>query len=168
MVWIFCPVDDKRVIRDNFDCGVTELNEYLLQYAKQNHNKGIAKTWVAISEQKNGEVAGYYSISMASLQRESLPSNYRQGLPRYPLPVIRLGKLAVTRSRQNQGLGEMLLIDAFNRGVKLSQDIGMLGVIVDALNAQAKRFYLKYGFIELEDNTLSLFIPLKKILEALS
>src|SRR6476620_1838982 len=98
MEWIFCSIDDSRVIRENFDCGVPELNQYLKKYARQNQRKGIAKTWVAIPQDGDGQVAGYYSISMAALQLELLPENYRRGLPRYPLPVMRIGKLAVTQS----------------------------------------------------------------------
>ena len=47
MEWIICSIEDPRAIRDNFDCGIPELNEYLQKYAKQNNKKGIAKTWVA-------------------------------------------------------------------------------------------------------------------------
>jgi predicted GNAT family N-acyltransferase len=166
MEWIFCSIDDSRVIRDNFNCGVPELNQYLQKYARQNQRKGIAKTWVAIPQDGDGQVAGYYSISMAELQLELLPENYRKGLPRYPLPVMRIGKLAVTQSMQGKRLGETLLVDAFNRVIRLSEDIGVLGVIVDALNEQAKGFYLQYGFISLEGDELSLFIPITRILEA--
>ncbi len=166
MEWIFCSIDDIRVIRDNFDCGVPELNEYLKKYARQNQRKGIAKTWVAIPQDGDGQVAGYYAIGMAELERESLPENYKKGLPRYPLPVMRIGKLAVNQSMQGRRLGETLLIDAFNRVIRLSEDIGVLGVIVDALNEQAKGFYLQYGFIPLEGDELALFIPITRILEA--
>ena len=101
MQWIFCPINDIRVIRDNYDCGIPELNDYLKKYARQNQRKGIAKTWVAILKDGDGQVAGYYSISMAELKQESLPENYRKGLPRYPIPVMRIGKLAVDRSIRN-------------------------------------------------------------------
>ncbi|MEG4085023.1 GNAT family N-acetyltransferase [Microcoleus sp. POL10_C6] len=126
MEWIFCSIDDSRVIRENFDCGVPELNQYLKKYARQNQRKGIAKTWVAIPQDGDGQVAGYYSISMAELQLELLPENYRKGLPRYPLPVMRIGKLAVTQSMQGKKLGETLLVDAFNRVIRLSEDIAVL------------------------------------------
>jgi ribosomal protein S18 acetylase RimI-like enzyme len=168
MQWIFCAIDDIGVIRDNFDCGIPELNDYLKKYARQNQRKGIAKTWVAILQNGDGQVAGYYSISMAQLELESLPENDRKGLPRYPIPVMRIGKLAVDRSMQGRRLGETLLVDAFNRVIRLSQDIGVFGVIVDALNEQAKGFYLKYNFIPLQGNELSLFIPMTRILEEFS
>jgi ribosomal protein S18 acetylase RimI-like enzyme len=168
MKWIFCSIDDSRVIRDNFDCGVSELNEYLKKYARQNQRKGIAKTWVVIPQDGDGQVAGYYSIGMGELELESLPQDYRKGLPRYPIPVMRIGKLAVNQSMQGRRLGERLLVDAFNRVIRLSQDIGVFGVIVDAKNEQAKGFYLRYGFMPLQNDELSLFIPMARILEALT
>lgn len=163
MQWIISSIEDNRVIRDNFDCEVSELNEFLVKYAKQNHKKNIAKTWVAIPADGERHVLGYYSISMADLEKESLPNSFTQGLPRYPIPVMRIGKLAVSQSMQGKGLGEYLLIDAFAKAIRLSTDIGVFGVIVDAINDSAKLFYLKYGFIPLIDRQYSLFIPLKKI-----
>ena len=163
MEWIFCSLDDERVRREAFECGVPELNEYLKKYARQNNRRGIAKTFVAIAEGGNGDVAGYYSVSMAEVKRESLPENYRKGLPRYPLPAMRLGKLAVDCSMQGRGLGEELLMESFRKAVSLSSKVGIFAVIVDAKNEQAKAFYLKYGFIALEDNELSLFIPISTI-----
>jgi len=165
MEWIICSIEDSRAIRDRFDCGIPALNEYLQKYAKQNHKKGIAKTWVVLSPSEASEVVGYYSISMAELKRESLPTQLIKGLPRYPIPVMRIGKLAVTETMQGKRLGETLLVDAFAKAIRLSEDIGVFGVTVDALNNAAQSFYLKYGFIPLEDNKFSLFIALKKIKE---
>jgi predicted GNAT family N-acyltransferase len=164
MEYIICSINEKRVIRDNFDCGVSELNEYLKKYAKQNDNKGISKTWVAISAlNDNRDIVGYYSISMAELKQDLLPEDYRQKLPRYPLPVIRIGKLAVDLSMQGKRLGETLLMDALYRGIRLANDIGVYGFTVDAINEKAKTFYLNYGFIPLKDNDSSLFISLKNL-----
>nr|WP_254567209.1 GNAT family N-acetyltransferase [Oscillatoria sp. HE19RPO] len=100
---------------------------------------------------------------MAELKRESLPSQSTKGLPRYPIPVMRIGKLAVTQAMQGKGLGETLVIDAFVKVMRFSKDIGVFGVTVDALNESAKAFYIRYGFIPLSDNQSSLFIPLKTI-----
>lgn len=167
MLFTICSINDKNLIRDNFDCGIDELNEYLKKYAKQNDKKGIAKTWVVILDLNNTEVLGYYSISMAELKQDSLPENARQNLPRYPLPVIRIGKLAVDKSMQGKGLGATLLVDALYRGIRLAEDIGVFGFTVDAINEKAKNFYLNYGFIPLQDNCLSLFIPLKNLQKVL-
>ena len=109
MEWIICSIETPGAIRDNFDCGISELNEYLQKYAKQNHKKGIAKTWIALLKSEDNEVVGYYSISMAELKREDLPTQLTKGLPRYPIPVMRIGKLAVAQTMQGKRLGETLL-----------------------------------------------------------
>ncbi|MGK7920833.1 MAG: hypothetical protein AB4080_12595 [Trichodesmium sp.] len=101
MSWIFLPLDGS-VNRENFDCGNSDLNEYLKKYARQNHRKGIATTFIAIPNAENRNVIGYYSVSMAEIKRESLPETYRQGLPRYPLPAMKIGKLYKIRLYTNR------------------------------------------------------------------
>ena len=167
MKLVFCTIHDNRVNRKNFDCGVPELNEYLKKYARQNDIRGIAKTFVAIPEIGSENAAGYYCVSMAEIKQESLPEIYRRGIPRYPVPAMRLGKLAVDLSMQGKGLGKKLLINCFEKSIRLSSEVGIFAVIVDAKNQPVKQFYLKYGFIPFEDNELSLFIPLATITKLL-
>lgn len=167
MELIFCSIEDNRIKREAFDCGVPELNEYLKKYARQNDRRGIAKTFVAIPEDESRDVVGYYSISMTEIKRESLPENSRRGLPRYPLPGMRLGKLAVDQSIQGRGVGGELLMESFRKAVRFSSEVGIFAVTVDAKNQSAKQFYLKYGFIPLEDDELSLFIPINTIIKVL-
>jgi GNAT superfamily N-acetyltransferase len=167
MEWIFCSVEDNRIKRESFDCGIPELNEYLKKYAKQNDKRGIAKTFVAITEFDNPDVAGYYSVSMAEIKRESLPENYRKKVPRYPVPAMRIGKLAVDRSMQGRGLGRELLMESFRKAIRFSSEVGIFAVTVDAKNLPAKQFYLQYGFIPLEDDELSLFTPIATIIKVL-
>jgi GNAT superfamily N-acetyltransferase len=164
--WIFCPISS-RVNRDNFDCGIPELNDYLKKYARQNHQKGIATTIVAIKPTGCPDVLGYYSVSMSEIQRESLPEEERKRLPRYPIPAMRIGKLAVERTLQGKGLGKALLMECFRLAVRLSSDVGIFAVTVEAINEQARTFYLKYGFIPLENQERSLFIPLRTVSRAI-
>ncbi len=163
MVWSFYEVTNLNLNRSLFDCGISELNDYLQRYARQNHKKGIAKTWVMVNSNNEQVPVGYYSISMAELQQESLSDEQKKGFPRYPLPVIRIGKLAVDKQLQGQRLGELLLVDIFKRGIRISQDIGVVGFLVDAINERAKQFYLKYGFSPLVNSPLSLFLPMTRI-----
>jgi GNAT superfamily N-acetyltransferase len=163
--WIFCSITSK-VNRDSFDCGISELNDYLKKYARQNHQKGIARTIVAISAIGNPDVLGYYSVSMSEIQRESLPQKYSKGLPRYPIPALRIGKLAVARTMQGKGLGKALLMECLRLAIRLASDVGVFAVIVDAINEQARNFYLKYGFILLENQERSLFISLGTLSKA--
>ncbi|MEC4986611.1 MAG: GNAT family N-acetyltransferase [Oscillatoria sp. PMC 1068.18] len=162
MEFIFLPIDSS-VRRDNFDCGVPALNDYLKKYARQNHVKNVAKTFVAIVDAESRQVVGYYSLSMGQIEFTSLPEQYRKGLPRYPLPAMRIGKLAVDLSMQGRGLGKALLVKCFLSAVSLSSEIGIFAITVDAINEQANEFYLKYGFVSLEGEAFSLFIPIRTV-----
>lgn len=161
--WNFVPIDQKYQ-REFFDCGYPVLNNYLKKYARQNHEKGIAKTFVAISPSNSLRIEGYYTVSASVIEFASRPESYQKGMPTYPIPVILIGKLAVDNSVQGQGLGGELLVDAILRAVKASQEIGIFGVRVDAIDLKAKAFYLKYEFIPFQEQPLSLFLPIKTIL----
>ncbi len=160
--WIFCGLN-KSLNRQSFDCGVAELNEYLQRYASQNHRKGIATTFVALASTDDLQIAGYYSVSMAEMTIELLPIEFQKGLPRYPIPAMRIGRLAVDINRRREGLGKALLMECFRRAIFLSREIGIFAIVVDATNDSARDFYLKYGFIPLPSQPMTLFIPLATI-----
>ncbi|MFB2877653.1 GNAT family N-acetyltransferase [Floridanema aerugineum] len=165
MEWIFRPLDSS-FDKDAFDCGVPKLNEYLKQYATQNDKKGIAKTFVAILEENSNQICGYYSVSMSSIEFNSIPENLRKRLPRYPVPAMLIGQLAVDKSMQGKGLGEELLLNAFSKAVRLAEEVGIFAVRVDASDNTAKQFYLKYDFVSLVDQELSLLLPMATILKS--
>lgn len=165
--WNFVPID-KTHQKDSFDCGYAILNDYLKKYARQNNNKGIAKTFVAIPASGSLNIDGYYTVSASVIEYESLPESYNRGMPAYPIPAMLIGRLAVDNSIKGQGLGGELLADAFYRAVRASQEIGMYAVRVDAIDLQAKEFYLKYEFIPFQDNELSLFLPIATIVREFS
>lgn len=85
-------------------------------------------------------------------------------MPRYPiLPGILLGRLAVDENHHGKKIGIYLLLDALKRSLSVSDQIGIVAIIVDAKNDNAVTFYKKYGFIELPDNRYRLFLPLNTI-----
>ncbi len=137
--------------RDAFDCGVEELNVYLQKYSGQHERKGIGRTYVAV-EKGEARVLGYYSISSGAVAFETVPEN----LPRYPVPVALIGRLAVDQSARGRGMGETLLMHALQSAQRASDIVGIYAVVVDALDHRAKTFYLKYGFNELKDDQLHL------------
>lgn len=149
---------NKQHDRENFDCGEESLNNFLKKFARQNDERSLGKTFVIV-EQGNREILGYYTLSSSSVSFEKIPEN----LPRYPIPVAHLGRLAVDKKAKGQGLGEILLVDALKRVSKIADELGIYAVQVIALNESAKNFYLKYGFKELHDNKLHLYLPLKTI-----
>jgi GNAT superfamily N-acetyltransferase len=104
-------------------------------------------------------VKGYYTITSGAVSFKVVPEN----LLRHPVPVVLLARLAVDRTTRGEGLGAMLLLHALKRAQDVSEQLGMHAVAVDALNDSARAFYLKYGFTELLDDPLHLFLPIKKI-----
>jgi GNAT superfamily N-acetyltransferase len=165
--WNFLSID-RKYQRDHFDCGNSILDDYLKRYARQNHEGGIAKTFVAIDRSGLLRIDGFYTVSASDIEFEALPELTRKKLPAYPIPAILIGKLAVDKSAQGQGLGGELLVDALLRSVKIAQEIGVFAVRVDAIDLKAKEFYLKYEFIALQDEPLKLFLPIKTIIREFS
>ena len=148
-----------------FDCGYPELNQYLRQYSLKNDRLSIGKTFVAITE--TSRVAGYVTISTAQIAAESLPDELKASLPRYPVPALRIGKLAVGLEFQGVGVGKWLLGEALRKAVDVSRHVGLYAVLVDAIDEKAKSFYVKYGFIPFEGYPLSLFLPLATVKAAM-
>ncbi|MFN0088187.1 MAG: GNAT family N-acetyltransferase [Blastocatellia bacterium] len=152
--------------REGFDCGEEALNRYLRQYASQHQKKNIGRIYVAV-EAGESRVVGYYTLANGSVSFESVPQ--AKGLPReYPIPVILLARLAIDRTMQGQGLGAVLIFDALKRAAEVSQLSAAYAVIVDALNDQAKKFYLHYHFEESLDDPMRLFLPMHDILSFLN
>lgn len=156
----FHPLD-KSFDRNSFDCGSVELNSFLKTKARQNQSVGFNKTFVAIhGGDKSKKVQGYYSLSMGEIDLSALPTDMLKKLPKHPVPVARMGRLAVDSATKGQGLGTLLLVDAMKKVRGASESIGVYALMVDAKDDPAKNFYLKYGFIPLLDDPMTLFLPL--------
>ena len=91
-------------------------------------------------------ILGFYTLSMASVSADSIASVLREKMPKYPLPVALVGRLAVDQRAQGRRLGEVILLDALKRVLDAANVVGCLGVIVDAKDEGAERFYAKYDF----------------------
>lgn len=153
-------LDVKPASHQHFSCGRLELDEYLKRYAKGNHKKGLGKSYVL---QNEGLIVGYYTISMSSIEFASLPEESRKGMPKYPIPVARIGRLAVDNQSKGKGMGKVLLVDALYRIWNASQVVAAYAVVVDAKDEESKTFYMHYGFIPFQNLNLSLFLPLQTI-----
>ncbi|NOX43433.1 MAG: GNAT family N-acetyltransferase [Gammaproteobacteria bacterium] len=151
----------KTHVRSQFSCGKPQLDLYLQQHARQNNKSNISKTFVAVDEEN--VVQAYYTLSAASIEFEELPNNIAKNLPKYPIPAARIGKFAVNKNASRQGLGEKLLIDALQRIVNSNNQIAVKVILVDALDDDAKCFWLKFGFIELPESDLKLFLSIETI-----
>ena len=147
--------------RTGFDCGVDSLNTYLKRYARQNADRDLGVTYVGVAAPGNAPIQGYYTLVTGAVARETMPQE-RQ-LPRYPVPVVLLGRLAVDVKSQGRGVGRQLLLDALYRSAQTSQQVGLYAVVVDALDPQAAAFYAKYGFQVTADDPLRLYMTIKTV-----
>jgi GNAT superfamily N-acetyltransferase len=154
--------------RHGFDCGSPELNTYLCEYARQNHLSGGSKTFVAVQPGEPARILGYYSISPGVVSFERLPAALSRKLGRYDMPVFRLGRLAVARSMQGQGLGTSLLLLAGRRALTAAAEVGGVAVAIDAKDQRAAAWYERFGAPKILDDPLKLVLPLTTIAHALS
>jgi predicted N-acetyltransferase YhbS len=153
----------KQHDRKSFDCGENSLNQYLHRYASQDIRRRVNRVFVASPPDAPQQLIGYYSLSAGSLDATALPEAFRRRLPKYPVPVVLLGRLAVAESRQGMGLGSILLADALQRIAQAIQVMAVYAVVVDALNDQAAEFYRQFGFISLPSQPLKLFLPMESV-----
>ena len=144
--------------RKRFDCGDENLNNWLNQTAKQHKEKGVSSTFVSVTHESSAEILGFYAISLAELVNADLPSQYGKRLPK-KVPVFRLGRLATALSYQGKGVGEFMLFDAIDRAIRISAEVGGIGLVVNAKHS-AVEFYQNYGFEQMADHPQNLFLPL--------
>jgi len=157
----------KRHNREAFDCGEATLNDFLRRYARQTHEQGGAKTFLAVRDDAPTHILGFYSLSPASVEFARTPEVIKRGLARHEVPVFRLGRLAVDRTMQKQGLGGQLLLAAGRRCLRAAQEVGGVALLIDAKNESVAGWYASYGALALLDTPLSLLLPLATIKMAL-
>ena len=148
--------------RVDLDCGVPALNEFLQRHAGQQQRRGIGKTWVAVDD--GLAVLGFVTVSAGGVSTATLPSDLK--LPRYPVPIMRIGRLAVDLRHRGQGIGMDLLSFALHLALDVSARIGLYAVVVDAKDDTAAHFYRRHGFIPTLDDARCLFLPLSWLAQA--
>jgi GNAT superfamily N-acetyltransferase len=156
-------LDPRRHDRADFDCGVEPLNLYLKTLAAQHRAKGIATTFVLVDSEQPAKIRGYYSLSAASLAFERLTETDRKGLPKYPIPAVRIGRLATAAFNHGMGLGELLLQNAVKRVLQARLTLGVYAIVVEAKDESAEAFYRKYGFRLCDLETRQLYLPLGEL-----
>lgn len=159
------PTDDRKT----FSSGNIELDRFFIRYAGQNQFKHhIGTTYVAA---ENDVIHGFATVSAASIEIENLSKKMKSKLPNYPLPILRLSRLAVNRSFQGQGIGLSLLKYVLCLALKMSSSVGCIGVVVDA-KPEVVGFYDRYGFFKLNvikgklgdrPRPTPMFLPLQSI-----
>ena len=154
--------------REGFDCGSEPLNAYLQQTARQHAARGISQTFVLVDEASTEPrpILGFFSLNLCQVKSESLSPDEAKKLPRQ-VSGVRLGRLAVAKDYQRQGIGKKLLVGAMEKFMEIFDRAGGIGLFVDAKDPEAKRYYERFGFVSLPSNELELFLPVKTIQEAL-
>lgn len=154
--------------RTSFDCDVEVLNSYLRDRAVAYAEKDISKTYVAVPKASN-EVLGFCAVAATSIQRTQLSRTLQRRVGKYEqVPAILIGKMAVQKALQRQGIGSSLLIYLLRLADALSRKVGIALVILEARNEDAKRLYKRHGFRELPQAPLQLFISMREIRNFLS
>ena len=156
------PLDPARHKREEFGCGVAALDDYLKTRARKDMEAGVAVCFVAIPESNPGCIAGYYTLSSATILRVELPDpQILRKLPRYPeFPATLLDRLARSLRFKERGLGDRLLISALERAVAGSSEVASWAIVTDPKDAHASEFYAGFGFRLL--NADRMFLPMRK------
>jgi ribosomal protein S18 acetylase RimI-like enzyme len=157
--WTIQPLDPSHEVA-SFDCGEVSLNSFLQKHALANDRAGLGRTFVAV-ESGQKPVVGYFTISTGSVKFNEVPDHPKRRLPKYPIPTVHIGRLAVDAKWQGKRLGAALLVESLRKPAKASTSVGVYAVDLVALTERAKRFYLKYGFIEMLDDPFHLFLPIQ-------
>jgi len=149
--------------RTVFNCGIESLDRYLKRQAGQDVKRRVSRVFVVRSLEDETKVLGFYTLSALSIDLSVLPEEIAAKLPRHPVPVALIGRLAVDLPAQEIGIGKMLLADAIKRTLAVSDDIAIYAMVVDAINEQAESFYERYGFARLAHGGSRLFLPLRSL-----
>lgn len=143
-----------------FDCGQAALNQFLLRYALVNQKANSAQTYVCCLR---GEVVGFYSLAVGSVEPEDAPARVTKGLAKHPVPVMILARLAVDRQHQGQGLGQALLKDALLRTAQAAEIAGIRCLLVHAKDESARQWYASWEFEVSPTDPYHLFLMLKDL-----
>lgn len=161
-------------VRDAFDSGDIDLNRFFLKFAGQNQFRHyIGTTYIAV---RDAEILGYVTVSPGQISCDTLPKELAAKLPDYPLPVLRIARLAVDKKARAQSVGTHLLKAMFELAVEMKSKLGCVGVMVDA-KAQAEAFYQSLGFFRLDlvrgaslerPAPIPMFLPIRNVVAAMA
>lgn len=152
--------------RESFDCGQPELEDYLRRIARQHADKGVSRTFVLVDDAEPDAVLGFMTLALCEIIPAALPPKFAR---KYAHRVygVKLARLAISRTRQRQGLGALMMLHAMHRARSVANHAGIVGFFVDAKDPQAHAYYLRYGFIPLPDDPLRAFLPFATLKHAL-
>jgi len=148
---------------DEFQCGKAPLDEWLRRRARANQATGASRTYVVCDGRR---VVGYYALASGAITVESAPGRFRRNMPN-PIPVAVLARLAVDSAWHGRGIGRALFRDAASRVAYAADAIGIRGIVVHAISAEAKNFYIALGFDPSPSEPMTLMVTLADVRAAL-
>jgi GNAT superfamily N-acetyltransferase len=151
---------DRTIERAGFRCGQPALDDYMARYAHQDERRGVARVFVATPEDDERCLAGFFTLSAGSVACQEFPADLASKLPRYPVPIALMGRLAVDQRFQGRGLGSVLLADACRKVAQASHLLAVAGIVVDAKNEAAEAFYRHFGFVPMQGQSRRLLLPM--------
>lgn len=151
--------------RDQFDCGDDALNHFLQKIARQHINKGLSKTFVLIDKPDPTQIIAYMTLAVYEVIANNIPHQWQKKYPRI-IPAAKLARLAVSLDQQRKGYGEILLIDAMQKTLNVSEAMGIAGLFVDAKSPLAQVYYDQYGFVGLPDQLNNRFLPIATMIKS--
>lgn len=160
------PLGPNHVL-ETFDCGRASLDTWLRRHAHHAAAADSARTYVIV-DTEHGRVVAYHALTAAGLEREAVTPRIINGMPRYPVPVVLLARLAVDKTVAGRGIGAWLLRDAMTRTLAAADTIGVRAMLVHAIDGTARAFYLRHGLEPSPTDPLHLMILIKDITAALT
>jgi GNAT superfamily N-acetyltransferase len=148
-----------------FSCGVPALDRFLVSHALQAQQANASRTYVGVHQ---SAIVGFYTLVVGEVRHIDAPDRVVKGMPRHPIPLMVLARLAVHRDRQGRGIGASLLRDALLRTLQAADIAGIRAVAVHAKDEAAVRFYKHYGFAPSATDPCHLFLLVKDIRQALN
>ena len=158
---------NKSHIRNNFDCGKEQLNNYVKFQVNQDIKRKLSACFV-LSDKESNDIKGFYTLSNYSIPLDSFPDYIQNKFPKsyQAIPCTLLGRLAINLTYQGQGIGKILLIDALKRSYEVSKEIGSFAVVVDPIDDESEKFYEKFGFIkvgQIETTIKDRYLPIMEL-----
>ncbi len=136
------------------------MNEFLLRYARQNHEQNASKTFCAINSATPNRILGFYTITPSAVAHANVPTALTRGLAQHEVPGFKLARLATDVNVAGKGLGGQLFAAAALRCLRIATEAGGKLLIIDAKSERAARWYASFGAQSLEDQSFTLVMPL--------
>ena len=154
-------LDKAKHDRNQFNCGIEALNNYLKVMASQQAKKDNTRTFILEDDNDNSHIIGFYTLTMTQIDLKALPDKLRKKYQSSTSSGL-IARLAVDDRYKGKGFGEWLLIDALRKLLAASESVAFPMVFVDAKDG-AKHFYERFGFQSFKDEENKLFITISDV-----